>query len=71
MGGQQKANPYWWRSILEFNRLHEVMAALIKNKSIKKDRLLQFAEYYADDYLSPIVRLTGMTLLRMAKKMGT
>lgn len=65
--GDTKANPYWYGSILEFNTLDRVVKEALASKSISEKRLAEFAETYAEDYLSPIVRLTGFTLQRMAK----
>ena len=68
MGGQQKANPYWWGALLDFARLEIVLNQLFANKSIKLARLEEFARDYAQQDLSPIVRLTGFTIERFVKK---
>lgn len=65
--GDGKANPYWYGSILEFNTLDRVVKEALASKSISKKRLAEFAETYAEEDLSPIVRLTGLTLRRAAK----
>jgi hypothetical protein len=67
ISGQPNANPYWYGSTLDFNRIESVIKGLIQSKSIKTSRLKAYAEDYANDYLSPIVKLTGFVLLRLAK----
>ena len=66
----RKANPFWWGATLEFNTLDTVIKDLLSARSIKPARLREFADNYADDLNSPIVRLTGFTLQRMANKMN-
>jgi len=64
---EKDANPYWYGSILEFNTLDRVVKEALASKSISKKRLAEFAKTYAENSLSPIVRLTGFTLQRLAK----
>lgn len=64
------ANPYWYGTKLDFNRLEAVVRQAVQDKSIKLSRLKEFADSYAEDYLSPIVRLTGLVLQTMVKKLS-
>lgn len=67
---EPNANPYWYGTKLDFNRLEAVVRQAVQDKSIKLSRLKKFADRYAKDYLSPIVRLTGFTLQRMVKELS-
>lgn len=69
MAGQQRANPYWWGAILDFNQLEKVLKELVENKSIKLERLKEFASYYEENDLSPIVRLTGISINRFVRSL--
>lgn len=70
MAGKEKANPYWWGSALDFVQLEKVVRQLVKEKSLKLSRLKEFADNCAKDYLSPIVRLTGLTLQRLVGELS-
>ena len=67
MNGDKKANPFWWGSLLEFNTFEKEIKKLIESRSIKLTRLKEFASLYVNEELSPIVRLTGLTLNRIIK----
>lgn len=70
MAGKEKANPYWWGSLLDFVQLEKVVRQLFEQKSIKLGRLKGFADDCAEDYLSPTVRLTGLTLQRLVGELS-
>lgn len=66
--GEPNANPYWWGSTLGFATLEKTIADLISAKSIKPQRMLDVAVALEGDLNSPIVRLTGMAIQRILKK---
>lgn len=56
--GFTDASPYWYGTVLDFEKLDKRMPL------IKKERLKKIVEIYLDDSHSPIVRLLGLTLKR-------
>lgn len=68
MSGRKDVNPYWWGSTFDYEKGWEVIKDLIDKKSIKKSRLIEISNEMAEDLNSPIVRITGLHLLREAEK---
>lgn len=56
------ANPYWYNAIYDYSVGERELFILLKNKSIKKSRLLEILDDCEQDLNSPIVRLVGMHL---------
>lgn len=65
---EHDANPYWWGVVLEFARFEEELHSLLKNNSIKPRKLRELLTLCSEDSNGPIVRLTGLTGLRILDK---
>jgi hypothetical protein len=63
--GQKNASPYWYGTVLCFNEFENEIRNLIANKSIKPKRLKQLFLSAKEETLSPIVRLVGISGLRI------
>lgn len=63
--GQKNASPYWYGTVLCFNQFEKEVHSLLENKSIKPERLKELFLSAKEDSLSPIVRLIGMSGLRI------
>lgn len=65
LGGQKDANPYWYGTILDFNKAEKECRDLLAAQDIGESELKEVLNYAANDLNSPIVRLTGIFLNRV------
>ncbi len=64
LGGQKNANPYWYGTILDFNKARDETRAILDAKDIEETDLKEILDMAERDLNSPIVRLVGIFLKR-------
>lgn len=67
---EPNANPYWYGTVLDFDKFGVELEKLTKEKSIRIKRLSELLLLCVEDHLSPIVRLTGIYGLNLLKIWG-
>jgi hypothetical protein len=64
-GGQAKASPHWYGTIVDFTILQSAADGLLKNNSIKRDRFREILNDVSGECNQPAARLTGIFLNRI------
>lgn len=65
IGGQKDANPYWYGTVLDFNKAEKECRDLLANQDMSEDELKKILASAEKDLNSPIVTLTGIFLNRV------
>ena len=64
-GGQAKASPHWYGTIVDFTILQSVAEQLLKSNSIKRGRMKEILDDISGECNQPAARLTGIFLNRI------